>query len=269
MPVNKSGPLTQDELQFIQDNYDKLNYKEIAKTLRRNTTTIKSKIADLKIGMRLIVEPEVIENNGISELESKPFWKQLQKAYTKEELILYKHNWASLVTQYKDDITHSEEMQIRKVIDLDILIFRNLAERNTVEEQIEALDDELTAELRGARDTQKIISLNQQITGLRASQSSRTKEYNDMVQRQQAMMRDLKSTRDQRLDRIENGKATFFGWMKLHTEETHRKKTSHEAELIRLAMNKEKEKLSQYHKYEDGEVDQPLLTPELIKEDNK
>ena len=31
-----------------------------------------------------------------------------------------------------------------------------------------------------------------------------------MVQRQQAMMRDLKSTRDQRLDRIENGKATFL-----------------------------------------------------------
>lgn len=266
--TNKSGRLTEYDLLFIQDNYQKLSAQEIAKTLKRNVSTIKAKIVDLKSGMRFIVEPEVLDISGLSDLEAKPYWKQLQRAYSKEELILYKQHWAGLIGQYREDITHSEEMQILKVIDLDMLIFRNLAERSEVEEQISLLQEELRNELDGNRDTNKIVSLNQQITGLRASQSSRTKEYNDMVQRQQAMIRDLKSTRDQRLDKIEQGKATFYGWLKLHNEEAHRQKTSRDAEIIRIAMNKEKERLADYHKYEDGDLDQPILTPETIKDDN-
>jgi len=37
-------------------------------------------------------------------------------------------------------------------------------------------------------------------------------------------------------------------------------------EKMRLAMEKEKERLSEYNQYEDGAVDQPFLTPETVKE---
>jgi hypothetical protein len=39
-----------------------------------------------------------------------------------------------------------------------------------------------------------------------------------------------------------------------------------EMEKMRLAMLKERDRLSAYHKYEDGAVDQPLLTPDTIKD---
>ena len=40
-----------------------------------------------------------------------------------------------------------------------------------------------------------------------------------------------------------------------------------EMEKMRLATNAETERLSEYHKYEDGTIDQPLLTPDSVKED--
>ena len=39
-----------------------------------------------------------------------------------------------------------------------------------------------------------------------------------------------------------------------------------EMEKMKLAMLKEKERLGSYHKYEDGQVDQPFLTPDTVKE---
>ena len=38
-----------------------------------------------------------------------------------------------------------------------------------------------------------------------------------------------------------------------------------EMEKMRLAVNKEEERLTEYHKYEDNLVDQPFLTPDTTK----
>jgi hypothetical protein len=43
-------------------------------------------------------------------------------------------------------------------------------------------------------------------------------------------------------------------------------KYGEEMEKMRLAMEKEKERLSEYHKFSDHMVDQPFLTPETVKE---
>ena len=39
-------------------------------------------------------------------------------------------------------------------------------------------------------------------------------------------------------------------------------------EKMRMALEKEKERLSDYHKYEDGTVDQPFITPDTVKDKN-
>lgn len=39
-----------------------------------------------------------------------------------------------------------------------------------------------------------------------------------------------------------------------------------EMEKMRLAMNKERERLSALHKYDDGQIDQPFLTPDTVIE---
>ena len=37
-------------------------------------------------------------------------------------------------------------------------------------------------------------------------------------------------------------------------------------EKMRAAMKKEEERLANFHKYEDGTVDQPFLTPDTVKD---
>jgi hypothetical protein len=39
-----------------------------------------------------------------------------------------------------------------------------------------------------------------------------------------------------------------------------------EMEKMRMAMINEQKRLSQYHKYEDGQIDQPFLTPDTVIE---
>ncbi len=38
-------------------------------------------------------------------------------------------------------------------------------------------------------------------------------------------------------------------------------------EKMRLSINKEKERLSEWHQYEDKLVDQPFLTPDTVKDE--
>jgi len=49
-----------------------------------------------------------------------------------------------------------------------------------------------------------------------------------------------------------------------HPEQT--RKYGLEMEKMRLGMENEKARLAQLHKYEDGIIDQPFLTPDTVKD---
>jgi hypothetical protein len=79
------------------------------------------------------------------------------------------------------------------------------------------------------------------------------------------MLKDLKGTREQRIKAIEDSKQTFASFIKqIATSDEFRDKIGIEMEKMRLASEKEKERLSEYFTYEDGNVDQPFLTPETV-----
>ena len=84
------------------------------------------------------------------------------------------------------------------------------------------------------------------------------------------MLKDLKGTREQRIKQIEDSKQTFASLIKqIVTDPTTRTKMGIDMEKMRLAAEAEKERLAQYHKYEDGIIDQPFLTPETLIQENK
>jgi hypothetical protein len=81
------------------------------------------------------------------------------------------------------------------------------------------------------------------------------------------MLKEMKATREQRVKRLEDSKQSFTTWIAhLMTNPDVAKRYGLEMEKMRLAMLKERDRLSAYHKYEDGAVDQPLLTPDTIKD---
>jgi len=163
-------------------------------------------------------------------------------------------------------------MQIIDTIKLEILMNRILRSQQENQNEIVALERIIREEKsvdKDQRDMDLIISMERQVAMLRASGETLSKDYKDLQARKATMLKDLKGTREQRIKAIEDSKQTFASLVKqIATDPSYRTKIGVEMEKMRLAIDSEKERLSEYFKYEDGIVDQPLLTPEtLIKED--
>jgi hypothetical protein len=76
----------------------------------------------------------------------------------------------------------------------------------------------------------------------------------------------LKATREQRIEKLESDRQTLTSLVnKILRDPDFYEQEGKALERMRLAMEQEKERLSDYHKYDDGTLDQPFLTPETVK----
>jgi hypothetical protein len=79
------------------------------------------------------------------------------------------------------------------------------------------------------------------------------------------MYKDLKATREQRIEKLESNKQTLASLVNQILKDPEFYEQEGKAlEKMRLAVLKERERLSDYHTYGDGSIDKPLLTPETI-----
>ena len=146
-----------------------------------------------------------------------------------------------------------------------------MKERRKHIEEIEKLQKQINIEYdldEDLRDIPKLTNLEQQIAYARNSIGQYTTEYTKLLGEQKAINQSLKATRDQRIKKIEDSKTTFAGLLRALDDEDLRKRMGNEAELMRLAKDKSKQKLSEYHLFANNELDLPLLTPESIESIN-
>ena len=210
-----------------------------------------------------------------NELKAKPYFRELKHQFTDDELEMFEFHFKKMWSQFKDDVFHTEEMQIIDTIKLEILMNRILKSQqdNQVEiSEYERFVQQEKAVDKDQRDMDHIMQLERQIAVLRASQETLSKDYKDLQARKATMLKDLKGTREQRIKAIEDSKQTFASLVKqIATDSDFRTRIGLDMEKMRLAAEKEKERLSEYHEYEDGTVDQPFLTPETLirNKDNK
>lgn len=260
----KKGRLSKEEIRFISNNIDNLTVDDIAKKLDRDVESIDSFVKrKLKRGLSL-------EEEAAFELEDRPYWIELENQFTSEELELFKYHWTRIIAQFKDDVFPTEELQVVDVIKLEILMNRclksnkdNLNEMNMLEKLIR---DERALD-KDQRDQDYLMNLERQMAALRASQESLNRDYRELQTKKAAMLREMKGTREQRIKRLEDSKQSFTSWIASLIQDPEKmKRYGIEMEKMRLAMLKEKERLSAFHKYEDGVVDQPFLTPDTIKD---
>ena len=118
------------------------------------------------------------------------------------------------------------------------------------------------------QDREYIMNLERQLAIYRASIETLSKDYKELGTKKSGMLKDLKATREQRVKRLEDSKQSFVGWIKhLMDNADFREELGLGMEKMRYAAEAEKKKLSEYHSYDDGTIDQPFLTPETFKND--
>ena len=260
----KKGRISKEEGRLIAKLADSVTVEDIAKKLDRSVDAIDEYIKHkLKIGL------SNVEIAAYS-LEDRPYWIELEAQFTQSELELFKYHWSRIISQFKDDVFPTEELQVVDVIKLELLMNRCLKGNKENIEQINTYDTMIKDERCRDKDQQDhdyIINLERQVASLRASQESLNRDYRELQAKKASMLREMKGTREQRIKRLEDSKQSFVSWVaQLMMNPDTMKQYGIEMEKMRMAMSKEGERLSALHKYEDGTVDQPFLTPDTAKD---
>ena len=205
------------------------------------------------------------------DLQSRPYWNDLQQQFSKSELEMFVYHWGRIIGQFRDDVLPTEELQVIDAIKLEILMNRALKEQQSTMNSIDEIETLISTEKEkfiGDQDREYLINLERQVAIYRAAIEALSKDYKDLQGKKSGMLKDLKATREQRIKRLEDSKQTFTGWIKnVLQNAAFREELSINMEKMRLAVEKESARLAGHHKYDDGVIDQPLLTPETFSDD--
>ena len=260
----KKGRISKDEERIINRLAPSMTPEDIAKKLDRDTTSVENFMKrKLKVGL-------TNEEAAAYSLEDRPYWIELKSQFTDDELELFKYHWSRIISQFKDDVFPTEELQVVDVIKLEILMNRCLKGNKENIEQISTYERMIKDERARDKDQQDhdyIINLERQVASLRASQESLNRDYRELQAKKSGMLREMKGTREQRIKRLEESKQSFISWVAAMMQDPERmKRYGIQMEKMKAAMSKEEERLSSFHKYDDGTVDQPFLTPDTVKD---
>ena len=263
----KTGRISKQEARMIERMLDSMPIEDIAAKLNRNVDSLAAYCNKNFKEFRQKLNPLA---KASFDLEERPYWIELKAQFTEDELQLFKYHWSNIIAQFKDDVFATEEIQVVDVIKLELLMNRCLKGNKSNIDQINTYDQMLQDERSRDKDQQDrdyIINLERQLASLRAAQESLNRDYRELQAKKGSMLKEMKGTREQRIKRLEDSKQSFTSWVGAMLQDpTLMKKYGIEMEKMRAAMNKEKERLLEYHTYDDGTVDQPFLTPDTVKD---
>ena len=267
----KRGQLSLDEEKYIRGHYQLKSPAEIAQELNRTVGPINRYINENNL---LAGEDKQDLTKSLKHrLHKKTFWGEITKQFDTAtgELQYFEETWVNLIQQFREDVLPAEELQIKQFITIDILINRSMKDRKrhiSDTEKLQELVDKEYSKPGQLRDSATLMNMETQLSFARNSIASYTNEYTKLLNEQQKISKDLKATREQRIKRIEDGKSSWTGLIRMLEEEKIREIEGRQMEIISLAAKNSKGALMEYHQYQDGTLDNPFLTPESVLKNN-
>ena len=261
----KTGRLGKEEWEFIDANAEKLSPEQIAGKLGRTLDTVENYLK--KIG-KSVDRREAFATQAEYDIKGRPYWGELKLQFSETELVLFLYHWKQIVAQFKKDVLPTEELQIVDTIKLEVLMNRALREQQESTVRIHELDLEIEAEKRKNsedQDREYIFNLERQIASFRAAKDGLSREFKDLQTKKSALFKDMKATRAERIEKIENNKETFSSLVyKILKDPDFFEEEGKALEKMRMAVEGERVRLSGLHKYDDNSYDYPLLNSDTI-----
>lgn len=259
----KKGPLSQEDKEYILKNAGRLTPNEISQSLNRAVKGIINFMKDN--GLMKLYVPETQTSNSLSKT---PYWRDLVIQFDEEELRLMDYHWKRVIDQFKDDIYHTEELQILDMIKMEVLANRVLSDQSNIKRKIKQLEEDIINEKlkNKGKDSETIQAKEAQIAALYSAYETIGKDHSNLLKAKTDIFKSLKATREQRYKQIENSKESLIDWVKIMIEDRERRrKIGVELEKHRLAAEVEYQRLSEYHTYADGIVDKPILNSKTVQ----
>ena len=259
----KRGKLSNEEMRYIEQNCFDLSLQEMADHLNRSIDPVRKYIDKKNLKARDLTDDEHL----LSTLRARYYHAELSKQMSEHEIRFFEQNWIDFFKQFNEDVTHTEEMQILEVIRTEVLINRSMEDRQEIMENIETLNGLIDQEMskpKDMQDTQALAMFQTQLGAMIGSKSSYINEHEKLLTKKERYLKDLKGTREQRKRVADDAKTNFSMWMRQLDELETREEEGFDMAVQAIAADKARKRLSEFHEYEDGEVDQPLLNSETV-----
>lgn len=270
MSSKKVGALSTKEMQCIVDNAERLTPEEIGERLGRKPETIVRflKTKGMLFKNSFADDPDRLRIRKI--LENKYYFKLVKEQLIpgSSELEMFINGWIDLYIQFKEDISSSEEHDIK-----EMLMLRIQSERIRVQEvenlaRIKDIELLLRIEYRKditQRDVPLITSLETELNLRRSNITAYINQIKIINSDIKDLAKSLKGTRDQRFSKVDSGDKTFASLIRRLQDDKKREDVSREAELIKIATEKKRAELESFHTFADGEIDCVILNENSAK----
>jgi len=263
--TRKRGKLSKAEMIYIEQNCFDLSLEEMARHLNRTIHPIRKYIDKQNLKARDLTDDEHL----LSTLRDRYYFKEMRKQFNDNEIVFFEHKWIDLYKQFNEDVVATEEMQIVELCRTAILVNRSMEDRQDIVTNIADLEKLINEEMDKPpefQDTQALAMFQTQLGAMIGSKSSYITEHEKLLTKQERLLKDIKGTREQRKRIAEDANTNFLIWMRQLDDLEVKDKQGFDMEVNRVAANKARERLSEYHEFEDGLVDQPLLNTETVKD---
>lgn len=264
-----NGRISKDERAWIEAHCKLIPADEIATKLGRNKRTIEKVIKEINSPLRVAPSHEFMREIAEFDIRKSPIWKELVKQFNEDELELFLYHWKEISLQFKNDILHTERMQIVDMARYEIMMNRCLERIKIIMDDVNRITKEIQEEEKldfALQDKDKILGLTRLRSDCNAAMNHISSEHKNLMERKQSLLKETKGTREQRIKRIESTGENMVSWItKLIENPDLRKKLGIDMEKMRLATEVEVKRLSEFHKYEDGMIDQPFLNCDTVE----
>lgn len=250
---------------FVEEG---LSYEQIALKINRSPRSIQN-VVEERLMMNLSEEAQNVRQ-AEQAIKTSPEWRELCYQLSAEEQDYFLYNWRELVAQFKNDITHSEKFQIIEMIRTEILINRAMRKLQFVNNELTKLQSTLdAAQNEEVPDLDVMQNTARSIAEMISGVGQISKEHDVLSKRKDQIMKDMKATRDQRIQRIEQSKETLTAFLaSLASAPEVRRDLGIQMEKNRIAKEVAYITMTDYFKYANGELEQPILSHSTIKDDN-
>jgi len=267
--ARKRGALSTKEEQYIVDHINSQDIHTIAVALNRTDKPVEKYCSEHNLTYSSMSEEKFDDTILLAKLKERPYWKEVCLQFSERELEYFAITWVRMMKQFKEDILYSEEMQVKQWITLEIMCNKVMRDRKANEGQVDKLQilvDKEYAVPEEARDTSTIVALEAELSMMRNSSGSYTIEHAKLLDKIEKIQKDLKAARSDRVKKVEDSRSSWAGLISQLEDNGIRKKIGEDIEIGRMSMQAAVARLSEYHTFADGQVDQPFLTPDTVKD---
>lgn len=267
--AGKRGALSLTEMQFIKDNCTKMDVTNLASHINKSVKTVRKYAYKENLPIKekgQDRDPRYFKLRRL--LRSREYWKDIQQQFSPEELKIFENTWVKLYMQFNEDVWPTEEWQMNKHITLIILKNRYLKKMYSIEKQIDDTQRLLTEEYakpKGDKDIGAVRDLTTLIDKLQNNQMMMNKEVKSILDSQKDTEKQLKISRDQRIRGIQDSTQNWTGILRILNDDIDiRNLVGKHIEIMRVAQEKEKLKLYDYHTFIDNSVDRLILNDKSV-----